>query len=123
VTALFPAFLAGWLLAVALLALEHLLWKDAPRTVRYLLGAGTICAGCSLTGLILDDVVLTFGPWAIASAGLVIVAWTWIEGRTQASARAARRQGELVGAARGLTQELIQGGQGAAQRPGHDRQN
>jgi membrane protein implicated in regulation of membrane protease activity len=124
VTALLPGFLAGWLLTIALLAIEHLLWKEAPRVVRYLLGAGALCLGCSLTGLILDDVLLVFGPWCIASAGMAIAVWTWIEARTQEQRKAARRQGEIVGAARGLTQDLIdQGGGRATQRPGHDRQN
>jgi hypothetical protein len=119
-----PAFLAGWALTFVLLALEHLLWRDAPRIVRYLLGAGTICTGCSVTGLIIDDALLAFGPWVIASAGMLIAVWTWIEGRAEAQQRAARRQGEIVGAARGLTQDLIdRGGERAAQRPGHDRQN
>lgn len=123
-TALIPAFLAAWLLTLALLAIEHLLWRDAARTVRYLLGAGTICAGCSLAGLILDDALLVFGPWVVASAGMLIAVWTWIEERTQEQRKTVRRQGELIGAAKGLTQELIDhGGRRDAQRSRHDSAN
>lgn len=123
-TALLPAFVAGWLLTVALLAVEHLLWKDAPLVVRYCLGAGTICTGCSLAGLILNDPVLAFGPWVIASAGVLTAGWTWYDDRTKEHVKKAQRSGEIVAAARGLTQDLIdQGGRPNAQRPGHDRQN
>jgi membrane protein implicated in regulation of membrane protease activity len=110
VIALYPAFIAGWLLTLALLAIEHLLWKDAPRVVRYCLGAGTICIGCSVAGSILDDPVLAFGPWFITSAGLLIVAWTWYDDRTQTTVKTAHKSGEVVGATRGLTQELIDRG-------------
>jgi bacteriorhodopsin len=124
VTALFPAFFTGWIATAALLALMHLLWKDAPREVRYLLGGGAICGGCSLTGLVLDQALLTFGPWVISSSGLLIVAWTVYDRHHESARKAAQKQGEIVGAARGLTQELIDaGGQGRAQRPSHDRQN
>lgn len=121
--ALIPAFLAGWILTVALLAIEHLLWKDAPRVVRYCLGAGTICTGCSFAGLILNDPVLTFGPWVIASAGIITAGWTWYDDRTKERMHKAQRAGEIVAAAKGLTQELIDQRGRDAQRPGHDRQN
>lgn len=124
-TALIPAFLAGWILTFALLAVEHLLWKDAHLVVRYCLGGGTICTGCSFAGLILNDPVLTFGPWVIASAGIVTAAWTWFEDRAKAREIAATRRGEITGAARGiLTQDTIDtGGRGDAQRSRHDRAN
>lgn len=123
--ALLPAFVAAWVLTCALLAVEHLLWKDAHLVVRYCLGAGTICTGCSFAGLILNDPVLAFGPWVIASAGIVTAGWTWFEDRANERTKKAQRSGELIGAARNiLTQETIdQGGRGDAQRPGHGRQN
>jgi membrane protein implicated in regulation of membrane protease activity len=110
VIALIPAFIAGWLLTLVMLAVEHLLWKDTPRVVRYCLGAGTICAGCSLAGLLLDDPILAFGPWCIASAGVLTAAWTWYDDRAATQAKTAQKRGEIVGAARGLTQELIDRG-------------
>lgn len=107
---LIPAFIAGWLLTLVLLAVEHLLWKDAPRVVRYCLGAGTICAGCTLTGVLLDNPIIAFGPWVIASAGVATAGWTWYDDHSAAKARSAQKRGEIVGAARGLTQELIDRG-------------
>jgi hypothetical protein len=106
-TALFPAFLAGWLLTGAALIIEHLLWKTAPRLVRYLLGVGTVCTGCSVVGAILENLLLGIGPWVLASAGLVIVLMTWLDEQRAAREKHARTSGEIVGAARGLTQELI----------------
>jgi len=107
---LLPAFLAGWVLTFVLLAIEHLLWKDAPRVVRYCLGAGTICTGCTLTGLLLDNPILAFGPWCIASAGVLTAAWTWYDDRAKATLKTAQKRGEVVGITRGLTQEAIDRG-------------
>jgi membrane protein implicated in regulation of membrane protease activity len=117
-TELIPAFAAGWLLTLALLIIEHLLWNDAPRLVRYLLGAGTLCVGCALAGAILDNPLLAFGPWVIASAGLVIVLMTWYDERTARQQQHAQKRGEVIGATRGLTQELIDaGGKHGSDRP------
>jgi hypothetical protein len=115
-----PAFLTGWVATTALLALMHLLWKDALREVRYLLGGGALCAGCSLVALILDDPLLLVGPWIVGfPGGLLIVGWTWYERRYQADKHTAQRRGEIVGAAKGLTQELIDaGGRRGSDRPG-----
>jgi membrane protein implicated in regulation of membrane protease activity len=110
VTVLIPAFLAGWVLTFVLLAIEHLLWKDTPRVVRYCLGAGTICTGCTLAGLLLDNPVLAFGPWTIASAGIITALWTWYDDRTQSAVKNAQKRGEIVGVAKGLTQEIIDRG-------------
>lgn len=110
-----PAFFVGWLLTMSLLVTFHQLWNDAIEEVRYGLGAGAICAGCSVAGLIIDSPILMFGPWVISSAGLVIVLIQWFERRT-------RRHGELTGIARGLSEEL----RDVAREPrhsGHGRQN
>lgn len=121
---LIPAFLAGWLVCLALLIIFHLLWRHAHRIVRYMLGAGAICMGCTIAGAVLDDPVLTFGPWTIGSAGLLIALWTWLEDRTAEHTRKAQQRGEITGMARGiLTQDAIDRGGRNAQRPGHDRQN
>lgn len=109
-TELIPAFAAGWLICLCLLSIFHLLWKHAHRTVRYLLGGGAICAGCAMAGAILDMPVLMFGPGCIASAGLIIALWTWIEERTDKKLKSAQKNGEIIGATRGLTQEIIDSG-------------
>lgn len=106
----FPAFLAGWIVCAALLAVFHLLWKDAHRTIRYLLGAGAICIGCSIVGILLDDARMAFGPWIVASAGLIIALWTWGEEQAKKSRQNAQKNGELIATARGLTQDLIDRG-------------
>lgn len=116
-----PAFLAGWIVTAALLAIEHLLWRDTPRLVRYLLGGGTLCVGCTIAGALLDNVYLAVGPWFIGSAGLIVVLMTWYDGHAVTRMAAARRTGEIVGAARGLTQEL--GDARQSDHSGHGRQN
>jgi membrane protein implicated in regulation of membrane protease activity len=110
VTVYAPAFAAGWLLTLTLLVIEHLVWKNTPRIVRYLLGAGTICTGCTLAGAVLDNAILAFGPWVIASAGLVVVLMTWQDERIARQQQHAQKRGEVIGAVKGLTQEIIDGG-------------
>lgn len=122
-TAFLPALLVGWILTACLLIIEHLLWKDTPRVVRYLLGGGALCCGCTVAGIIADDALLAAGPWAIASAGLIIVGWTWHEDRADRERTTVRRSGEVAGMARGLTQELIDAGGPYGERPRHDRAN
>lgn len=121
--ALAPAFFAGWLLTVALLAIEHLLWKHARRVTRYMLGTGTICTGCSLAGLLLDNPILAFGPWVIASAGVVTIGWTYFEDRATEKAKQAQttgqKNGEVIGMARRLERELERD----TQRSRHDSEN
>lgn len=98
--------LAGFVLTLLLLIVFHLLWNDTPEEVRYLLGGGAICAGCGLAGLIADDGLMTVGPLLIASAGLAIVLWQWLERRTARHHTAAERRGEITGMAKGLLDEL-----------------
>lgn len=105
-----PALLVGWTLTACLLVIEHLLWRDAPRAVRYLLGGGALCAGCTVAGVIADNALLAVGPWAIASAGLLIVGWTLHEERAARARAQAQRSGELIGAARGLKEEIASRG-------------
>lgn len=114
-----PAFLAGWVFCAALLSIFHMLWRDAHRTIRYLLGGLAICAGCGIAGLILDDARLMFGPGVVASSGLIIALWTWIEERTEKGKKNAQKNGELVGITKGLTQDLIDRG-GYSAEPGMD---
>lgn len=110
----FPAFLIGWIVCGLLLVVFHFLWSDTHRIVRYLLGGAALCAGCSVAGLILNDARITFGPWVIASSGLIIALLTWNEERTDKAKRNAQKNGELVGMAKGLTQDVIdRGGQSA----------
>lgn len=103
------AFAAGWLVTAALLTLQHLLWRETSRQTRYLLGTGAVCTGCSVAGAVLDDAVLAVMPWAIASAGLLILVLYWFEGQADAKARAAQQNGEIIGMARGLSRELREG--------------
>lgn len=119
-----PAFLAGWAFTLALLIIFHLLFDTASEEIRYCLGAGAICVGCALAGLILNAPLLTFGPAVITSSGLIIIVWQHVEQRVRAHKTSAERRGEVVGMARGLTQELIdQGGRRDAHRSGQERQN
>jgi membrane protein implicated in regulation of membrane protease activity len=106
----YPAFAIGWLVTFLLLIIEHMLWKDQPRLVRYLLGGGTICLGCSVAGAILESMLLGFGAWVIASAGLIVIYLTWQDQRTSKAKQAAAKRGEIIGATKGLTQEIIDGG-------------
>lgn len=109
-TQLYPAFIPAWLVSVALLALFHLLWKNTHRIVRYMLGMGAVCMGCTVAGSILNDPVLAFGPWFMASAGLPIALWLWIEERTEVGKKNAQKNGEIIGAAHRLSQDLIDAG-------------
>lgn len=118
---LFPALAVTWLICALAFWIEHANWKDAPREVRYLLGGGTLCAGCSIAGALLNDVLLAILPWPIASAGLIVLLLMWLEGRDTKRAERAQRSGEIIGAARGLTQEMIDAGQSGHPRDG--RQN
>lgn len=104
-----PAFLIGWGATAALLIIFHLLFKNAHRTVRYLLGGGALCVGCSVAGAIVDSALLAFGPWVIASAGLIIAGWTWAEEQAKTDNVNARKNGQIVGMARGLKRELLEG--------------
>jgi hypothetical protein len=105
----FAPFLAGWALTLTLLIIAHLLWDRAPEEVRYALGVGAICLGCALTGLILDQPLLAFGPAVIASAGLVIVAIQHFERLADDKQRSAQKNGEIVGMAKGLARDLSEG--------------
>jgi hypothetical protein len=107
VTQLYPAFVAGWLICVALLVIFHLVWRHAHRTVRYLLGAGAICTGCSVAGAIADSALLAFGPWIIASAGLSIALMTWLEEQSKTAKQNAQKNGEVIATAKGLKHELL----------------
>lgn len=119
-----PAIGAGFLLCLLLLIIFHLLFDGASEEVRYSLGAGSICAGCALSGLILDAPLLTFGPAIITSSGLVIIVWQYIERHSKARTERAHRSGEIVGAARGiLTQDAIDQGGQRGERPGRSSQN
>jgi hypothetical protein len=118
-----PAIGAGWLLCLLLLIVFHLLFDGAIEEVRYGLGAGSICAGCALAGLIMDAPLLTFGPAIVTSSGLVIIAWQYAERRIKDHKTRAQRRGEIAGAARGmLTQDVIDAG-GSHVQPGQDRRN
>jgi bacteriorhodopsin len=109
VTEQIVAILIGWLITAAILVIQHLLWASTSAQVRYLLGTGAICVGCSLTGAILENPLLIIAPWAIASSGLVVLAIHWFEAEQVTKQRQARKTGELVGAARGLLKELQDG--------------
>ena len=74
-----PAFVAGFLLCLLLLVLFHVFFDTAPEEVRYCLGAGAICCGCSLTGYILGDERLMIGPWIVTFSGVAIIAWQHVE--------------------------------------------
>ncbi len=104
------ALAAGWLLTAALLIIEHLLWSKTTTETRYLLGGGAICAGCSLAGTIAESPLLAIGPWVIASGGLIILVLRWYEQQATHREHGAQKNGELIGAARGLTQEIIDSG-------------
>lgn len=104
------ALAAGWLATAALLIIEHLLWKETTTETRYLLGGGAICAGCSVAGAVADSPLLAVGPWVVASAGLLIVIWRWLERQAAEREQNAQKNGEVIGAARGLTQEIIDNG-------------
>lgn len=110
------AILIGWLIAASILIIQHLLWAGTSAQVRYLLGTGAICVGCSLTGAILENALLVIGPWAIASSGLVVLVIHWFEAEQVTKQRQARKTGELVGAARGLLQELNNDGQSSLEQ-------
>jgi membrane protein implicated in regulation of membrane protease activity len=107
----FPAFFIGWIVCGLLLVIFHFLWSDTHRIVRYLLGGAALCVGCSVAGLILNDARITFGPWGIASSGLIIALLTWNEARTEAGKKNAQKNGQLIGIAKGMAQDL--GGQDA----------
>lgn len=100
----------GWVLAAALLVVEHAYFDSEHEETRYMLGVGALCIGMSVAGIIADDVLFVIAPWVIASAGLVVVAIQWYERKTQAQARTAQKRGEVIGAAKGLTQEMIDRG-------------
>lgn len=104
------AFLGGWVTTACLLVIQHLLWANTSRQVRYLLGTGAVCMGCSVAGAILDDAVLAVMPWAIASAGLIILVIYWFEGQQHERERGAQKNGEIIGMAKGLSQDIIDRG-------------
>lgn len=111
----------GVALTAALLIIEHLLWSDTRIETRYLLGTGAVCAGCTLAGLIAEDLLLAIGPWVVASPGLLIIAWRHSERQAAERERGARKNGEIIGAARGLTQEIIDSGGRHDAEPGMDQ--
>jgi hypothetical protein len=101
------AIIAGWFTMAALIIIQHLLWKDTTRQTRYLLGAGALCASCTVAGIIADNALLAIAPWAIASAGLIILTIYWFEGKAEAAKRDAQKSGEIIGTAKGLRSELM----------------
>lgn len=116
-----PAYLAGALICLGLLVIFHLVWKNAHRTIRYILGAGAICAGCTVAGIILDNADLAFGPWIVAFMGLAIALWTWLEERIEKGKQSAQENGELIGMAQWQIRDLKErGGNDAQARPGMD---
>lgn len=100
------AIAAGWLTTAAALIIQHLLWAETSRQTRYLLGGGALCAGCSAAGAVADNPLLAVAPWAIASAGLIILVVYWFEAQTEAAKQAAQKNGEIIGTAKGLRNEL-----------------
>jgi membrane protein implicated in regulation of membrane protease activity len=106
VTERFPAYLAGTLLCIALLVIFHLLFKHAHRTVRYMLGMGAVCSGCTVAGVVLNNPDLAIGPWAIAFWGLIIALWTWVEERNEVGKQSAQKNGEIIGLAQRLIRDV-----------------
>jgi hypothetical protein len=110
VTEYIAPLLAGWIVCLSLVILFHLVWNDAAEEVRYALGAGAILIGCVIAGLLLDQAVLVVAPAFIASAGLIIPLIQHFERKADAAKKRAQKNGEIVGMARGLSQEIIDSG-------------
>ena len=100
----------AWALALALYQLAHALWRDLDFRVRYVIGAAVLCLCATVAGLLLGDVLLMIAPWVLASAGAAVLINYHYEAKRAERDTAARRQGEIVGAARGLTQDIIDRG-------------
>ena len=102
--------LIGWVVAGALLLIEHAYFDSEQEETRYMLGAGALCIGMSVAGVIAGSALLVIIPWAVASSGLVIVVIQWYERKAEAGRTTAQKRGEIIGAAKGLTQEMIDRG-------------
>lgn len=121
VTEYIAPFLAGWALTLLLLVICHLLWNDVAEEIRYTLGAGAICLGCALTGLILNQPLLIFGPTVVTSAGLVIPLIQHFERGADKARHSAQKNGEIIGMTRGLSQDLIDRGGRHDAEPGMEQ--
>jgi uncharacterized membrane protein YfcA len=104
----------AWIAVWAVLQLEHAMWSGVDFRLRYILGLGTVCAGCLGAGIALDDVALAVVPGVLATAGLPILLSYAREEKAAHDQQAAQKRGEVVGMAKGLhkalTQELIDRG-------------
>lgn len=109
-----------WALVFALMQVAHVYWRDLDFRVRYVIGTAICCAGMTIAGLLLADALLMIVPWALTSAGATVLINYHVEAKRRERERAAQRHGEIVGAARGLTQEIIDRGSRGTNTPGHD---
>jgi uncharacterized membrane protein YfcA len=104
----------AWIAVWVVLQLEHAMWSGVDFRLRYILGLGTVCAGCLGAGIALDDVALAVVPGVLATAGLPILLSYAREEKAAHDQQAAQKRGEVVGLAKGLhkalTQELIDRG-------------
>ena len=105
----------AWGAVWALLQLEHAIWSGLDFRIRYLMGMGTVCLGCVGVGVTLDNLALAVVPGILATAGLPILINYARDERAERDKNTARKQGEIVGMAKGirrdLTQEMIDRGE------------
>jgi hypothetical protein len=108
----------GWALSAALLIAEHIALWSLPWRLKepwsYVVGVGTLGVGWIAWALTASgpispiDAVASVG--VICSSGVVILLAYYVRGRLGQTREAAQQTGEIIGAAKGLTQALIDGG-------------
>ncbi len=117
---LFPIAL-GYIVASLALVTEHIVLWEQPWRIEapwnYVMGVLTILLGYGVWALALGTPIPPDEAWVaaalIASSGKWIVAAYWLRGRAQRKVDEARangqRQGEIVGGAKGLIADLLEG--------------
>jgi hypothetical protein len=125
---LLPIFI-GWLAASLALIAEHIAllrqpWQLTPPAT-YIVGVLTILGGCAIWALIEPASVepllalLAFAVISMGSGAWVLLLY-WLDERSARARTQAARTAEIVGAAKGLTQEIIDRGSRGKDPSRHD---